>query len=94
MLEAGSSPTEYELEHESKRLSQRPAFTAYWRLWRLAAIVWGSEADKQSDQQAFKRGDARRPTTMLTAELLETVHKHQLPSPTEHTSRWSSTTAG
>lgn len=88
MLEAagagGGGATEYELEHEARRIGERLAFlSTLAQLWKTACATWGAgRAGNESRREVFAqwRGHAAANHEGLL-RLLETVHHYRLPAP-------------
>jgi hypothetical protein len=81
ILERGFDETEYELEEEAERLRHRLAFlTTVARLWRHAATVWTETHAARLDLlENWHREASARYAQLI--ELLETVHRHRVPTP-------------
>ncbi len=87
MLEAGGAAggeTEFELEHEAKRIVERLAFlSTLARLWKIACTTWGVGGEEcRARREVFQTwyGQAAANQERLLG-LLETVHRHRLPAP-------------
>lgn len=83
----GELDTQYELEEESERISDRLNFlTTIARLWKHSAVAWGPfgrdgqvDDDRLELMAAWER-EATSRYAQLT-ELLEAVHTHRIPIP-------------
>lgn len=85
LIDESTGGSEFELEEEAQRLSQRLEFlSTVARLWRHVAIAWNFDADDQPDrrqlldnwcQQAVSRYDG-------LLELIEAVNHYAVPQPT------------
>lgn len=76
--------TDYELEEEAERLSDRLTFlNTLARLWKHAAVAWEASPDKaenRHDHLVEWQQTATRNYVQLV-QLLETVHRHRIPAP-------------
>lgn len=86
MMEAAGAggDTEYELEHEARRISGRLAFlSTLARLWKMACTTWGTGTEASETRRdvfhAWYAQAAENHHQLL--RLLETVHHHRLLSP-------------
>ncbi len=85
ILDEFTDGSEYELEEEAQRLSQRLEFlTTIARLWRHVAIAWSVDAAAQPERRALLDHWCQQATSRhdRLLELIEAVHRYPLPQPT------------
>lgn len=84
MLEFGSSATDYELDHESKRLARRLAFLmTLARVWKVATIAhtMPEQADPRFSDSLRSWHAQARTNRLRLAQLMRAVHARQIPAP-------------
>ncbi|MEX0938365.1 MAG: hypothetical protein WDZ59_10945 [Pirellulales bacterium] len=82
IFESGPDTSQFELEEEGKRISQRLGFLATLaRLWQIAAAQWGgSSADHR--EEIFSQWRERAATNYEQLQsLLTAVHRFRIPAP-------------
>lgn len=82
--EPTSDETRIELEEEAQRLESRLAFLkTVARLWKHAAIAWGSQSNEHSGQRTIIESwlKAALQRSRQLSDLLESVSQHRLTAP-------------
>ena len=84
LLERGGGATDFELDAEARRLSERLAFLAtVARLWRRAVMTWGARPTTSQDEQAvfdvWRREAAANHAKLV--DLLRDVQRYRIPRP-------------